>query len=94
MGRHALRLLRLLWRRRQSGTALSGATCHDATEQVAGSMANLGWLRLGRAMLAGAATGLQFALELCDPVIVSGTVSNETDSYVQLTTAGCEARMH
>jgi hypothetical protein len=71
---HALGLLRLLWRRSKTWTTLSSASGHDTTEQVAGSMANLGGLRLGGAVLrvlARTATGLDFALELRNPVLVS-----------------------
>jgi hypothetical protein len=72
---HALRLLRLLRGRRQPGATLSSASGHDTAEEVARAMANRGRLWLRRAVvlrvLAGAAAGLEFALELCDPVLVS-----------------------
>jgi hypothetical protein len=74
MRRHALWLLRLLWRGRQSRAALGRTASHDATEEVAGPMADLRWLRLGGAVvlraLAGTTARLDFALELRDPVLV------------------------
>jgi hypothetical protein len=71
--RHALRLLRLLWRRSQTRTALGRTASHYSTEEVAGSMANLRRLGLRRAVrvLAGATTGFYFALELRNTVFVS-----------------------
>jgi hypothetical protein len=44
--RHALRLLGLLRRGRQTGAALSGTASHDSTEEVARPMSYLGRLGL------------------------------------------------
>lgn len=75
MGWHTLGLLRLLRRRRKTRTALSSTASHYATEEIAGAVADLGWLRLGRAtvlrVLAGTAAGFQVALEMRDPLLVS-----------------------
>jgi hypothetical protein len=75
MRRHALRLWGLLWRRCQARAALSCASGHNTTEEIARSMANLRRLGLGWAavlrVLAGTAAGLYFALELGDSVLVS-----------------------
>lgn len=46
---HALRLLRLLWRRRQTRATLSRTASHDSSEKIAGAMADCWGLRLGRA---------------------------------------------
>jgi hypothetical protein len=55
------------------------ATCHYASKQVAWAVANLGRLRRGRAVvlraLAGSATRLELALELCDLLFVSARLS-------------------
>lgn len=63
---HALRLRGFLWRGCQPRTALSRASCHDAAEEVAWSVANLGRLWLGVVLraLGGTAAGFNFALEL------------------------------
>jgi hypothetical protein len=75
VGWHTLRLLRLLRRRCQARTTLSCTTSHYSTEEVAGPVANLGRLGLGRAVvlriLAGTTAGLDFALKLRNPVLVS-----------------------
>lgn len=63
---HAMSLWWFLWRRCQSRATLGSATRHDAAKEVAGSMANLWWLRLRRAVvlrvLAGSAASLNFTL--------------------------------
>jgi hypothetical protein len=70
---HALRLLGLLRRGRQTGAALGGTASHYSTEEVARSMTDLRRLGLGRAVrvLAGATTRFNFALELRNAVLVS-----------------------
>jgi hypothetical protein len=74
VGRHALGRVGVLGRGSESGAALVGATGHDAAEEVAGAVANLGGLGLGGAVvvgaLAGAAALFEFALELGDAVLV------------------------
>jgi hypothetical protein len=71
---HALGLLRLLGRRRESRTALSSAASHDSTKQIPWSMAYLRGLGLRGAavvgVLAGSTTCLEFALKLGDPVFI------------------------
>jgi hypothetical protein len=56
----------LLGRRRQSRATLCSTACHYSPEEVARSMADLGWLGLRGAVvlrvLAGAAAGFDFAL--------------------------------
>jgi hypothetical protein len=68
-------LRRLLWRRRQSRATLSSTTCHYAAEQVARSVTDLGRLRLRWAVvlrvLAGAAAGFKFALQLGNSLLIS-----------------------
>jgi hypothetical protein len=74
MGRHALLLLGLLRGRGEARAALGSAAGHDAAEEVAGAVANLRGLGLGRAVvlavLGGAAALLEFALELGDAVLI------------------------
>lgn len=77
--RHAVGRIAVLRRRSESRPTLIGAARHYATEEIAGSMANLGRLGLRGTVvvraLAGATALLQFALELGDSVLVSGVVS-------------------
>ena len=74
MWRHALGLLRLLWRGRETRSALGSTTGHDPAKEIAGSVANLRGLRLRRTVmlrvLAGAAASLDFALQLGDAILV------------------------
>lgn len=98
MGRHALRLLRLLRWWCQSRATLSCAAGHDATEEVAGPMSDLWWLRLRRPKvraLAGATAGLEFALELGDSVLVSTIRQMEEPQasarVLTLLSSGCAA---
>jgi hypothetical protein len=76
---HARRLRRLLRWRSQTWATLRSASGHYSTEQVAGAVANLRRLGLRRAAvlraLAGTATGLDFALELQNSVLVSNRPS-------------------
>lgn len=74
---HARRLGGLLWRRGQAWAALGSAARHDAAEEVAGAVANLGRLGLRRAgvvlgTLAGPAAGLELALQLHDALFHPG----------------------
>ena len=72
--RHAVRRVGVLGRRSEARTALVGAACHYATEEVARPVSDLRRLRLRWAVvvgaLAGAAALLEFALELGDSVLV------------------------
>jgi hypothetical protein len=74
--RHPVRRIAVLRRRSESRTTLVGAASHYAAEEIAGSVANLGRLRLRGAVvvraLAGATALLKFALELGDSVLVLG----------------------
>lgn len=79
---HALGLVGLLGRRCQSRAALSCTPGHYASKEVAGAMANLWRLRLGRStvvlrVLAGATARFQFALELRNPFFIPAMVSFE-----------------
>lgn len=73
---HTLRLLGLLGRRRKTGAALGSAAGHYAAEEIAGTVADLRWLRSRRAavlgILAGAAAGFQIALKMRNPLLVLG----------------------
>lgn len=68
------RLLGLLWRRGQAGTALVVAS-HDTAEQIAGPVSYRGrrWLRRAMVLriLARATAGLEFALQAGDFLLVS-----------------------
>ena len=69
-----MRRIAVLRGRGKARAALVGAASHYAAEEVAGSMADLGRLRLRGAVvvgaLAGAAALLDFALELSDAVFI------------------------
>lgn len=84
MWRHALGLLGLLWRRRETGAALGSAAGHDTAKEVARPVANLWGLGLGRAMvlrvLAWAAAGLDFTFKLGYAVLVP---ADGVSNYVQ-----------
>jgi hypothetical protein len=77
--RHAVRRIAVLRRRSESRSTLVGAACHYAAEEIAGSVTNLGRLRLRGAVvvraLAGTTALLKFALELGDSVLVPGAMS-------------------